>query len=181
MKNIARLLFASTILLSSVSANAALIYGSYGGSMYGVFGANGITWDAADTAATDAGYHLVTISDAAENTFVTSLIQAANLNQVWAGGYQTGPGAADANWNWVTGEAWSYTNWNGPEPNDYYGPNSEEHLGINWTLDGKWNDEANLKNIDGYVVEKAIPEPSVIALFGLGLLGLGFARRRTRN
>ena len=48
------------------------------------------------------------------------------------------------------------------------------------SLDGcrdRTDDESALGNIDGFVVEKAIPEPSVIALFALGLLGLGFARR----
>ena len=184
MNKIVRLLIASTLLLTAVSANAVPIYEeTYGGSMYGVYAAEDISWDAANSAATSlgAGYHLVTISSMEENDFVTGLVQLALLGQVWAGGYQSGPGAADANWNWVTGEAWSYTNWNKDEPNDYYGLNSEEHLGINWTADGKWNDEGYLKNIDGYVVEKAIPEPSIIALFAVGLLGAGFARRRMRS
>jgi len=31
------------------------------------------------------------------------------------------------------------------------------------------------------VMVSAVPEPSIIALFGLGLLGLGFARRKVRS
>jgi|GEM_PF-2605713 len=34
-------------------------------------------------------------------------------------------------------------------------------------------------NEDEVVVE--VPEPSIIALFGIGLVGLGFARRRARQ
>jgi hypothetical protein len=32
--------------------------------------------------------------------------------------------------------------------------------------------------IDNIIVTAAVPEPSIIALFGLGLVGIGFARRR---
>lgn len=35
-------------------------------------------------------------------------------------------------------------------------------------------------SFDSFTVSR-VPEPSIIALFGLGLLGLGFARRRTHN
>jgi hypothetical protein len=36
---------------------------------------------------------------------------------------------------------------------------------------------------DGFVNEVVVevPEPSIIALFGIGLVGLGFARRRARQ
>ncbi len=186
MKKIVRLLFASAFLLTSVSANAGIIASdSFDGSKYTVYDNSGITWEAAQSIALVEGGYLAAITSALENDFVTALIQGENLGQVWAGGFQiqSNPGVDDPadDWFWDSGETWDWTNWNSPtEPNDYYGFNSEQHLGINWTSDGKWNDEANLGNIHGFVVEKAVPEPSVIALFALGLLGLGFARRRMR-
>jgi len=183
MKKITRVLFASTILLTAVSANAALISGSFGGTIYDVYSDSGISWEDANAFALSEGGHLVTITSGAEDTFVKDLVQTAKLGEVWAGGLQLDHNsAADEGWSWVTGEAFSYTNWSSGEPNDWLGI-SEHYLGINWG--GKWNDERALGNIKGFVVEYytvdppvKIPEPSVIALFGLGLLGLGFARRR---
>jgi hypothetical protein len=43
------------------------------------------------------------------------------------------------------------------------------------TLNTQWNDSANLvpANI------AAVPEPTTLALLGIGIAGLGFTRRRT--
>ena len=185
MKNIARVLFTSTILLTAVSANATLISSdSFGGTIYDVYSDSGISWEAASAFASSEGGHLVTITSGAEDTFVANLVQSAGLGEVWAGGQQIDHSSLAAEgWSLVTGEEFSYTNWSPNEPNDWNGK-SEHYLGINWGS-GKWNDERALGNIWGFVVEyytidppAKIPEPSVIALFGLGLLGLGFARRR---
>jgi len=182
MNKIIRLLIASTLLLTAVSANAGLLMsGIFGGSVYDVYGYDsGVdkSWGTADTFALGQGGYLATLTTADEDSYVTALVQAANLREVWAGGQQLDPtSAADEGWTWVNGEgAFSYTNWSPGEPNDWHGI-SEQYLGINWGK-GKWNDERALGNIKGFVVESAVPEPSIIALFGLGLLGLGFARRR---
>jgi hypothetical protein len=49
-------------------------------------------------------------------------------------------------------------------------------LGINNT--GLWRTLQNRDEINITVNGNVVPEPSIIALFGLGLLGLGFARRK---
>ena len=192
MKKIVRLLIASVFLLTAFSVNAGLILsgsGSYGGSIYSVYKYDGSadkTWDTAQLFALGQGGYLATLTTEAEDTFVTSLVQSllGYHQEVWAGGYQqdTSGGAAN-NWTWVNGEGpFGYKNWSLGEPNDYYGPNSEQHLGINWTKNGTWNDEGDrgIGNIRGIVVE-SVPEPSVIALFAVGLLGLGFASRKKRS
>ena len=108
--------------------------------------------------------HLATITSAAEDVLLESLRQCAGLKrqEVWVGGFQEEgctpqPGCG---WQWVNDEGPistpgfplpSYSNWLDDEPNNLGG--KERHLGIG--LGGKfgWNDEGNLGNIGGYVVE----------------------------
>lgn len=158
------------------------------GHSYEVFSSAGINWNNASAAANNLGGHLATITDASEDAFVLNLIQATRLGQVWSGGYQN-PGVTPvgAGWQWVTGEAWSYTNWSPGEPNDYYGPNQlEQHLGLNWGA-GQWNDEWNLGNLSGYVVEwsgrvsgpNRVPDGGTTALLmGASFIGLYYFRRK---
>jgi hypothetical protein len=51
-------------------------------------------------------------------------------------------------------------------------------VGIYW---GKSSSQSTYGTLQGYATSydsNAVPEPSIIALFGLGLVGIGFARRR---
>ncbi len=60
--------------------------------------------------------HLVTLTSAEENVWVTT-----NLSNItgWLGGFQpAGSSEPNGNWQWVTGEQWSYTNWAAGEPNN---------------------------------------------------------------
>jgi hypothetical protein len=89
--------------------------------------------------------HLATITSEAENTFITTRL--GNTAGAWLGGEQL-PDSPEpgGGWQWITGEPWVYTKWDGGEPNNAYGGgwgtaigSSEErlHYHHNGT---RWND-----------------------------------------
>lgn len=163
-----KLLLTLAVSLSGVSAWAVPIAGD-AGHYYDVISAPGITWADARVAALSSFYdpgsgplqgHLVTITSATEHAFANAAIAAAGGGERWAGGYQpAGETSPTAGWTWVNGEGSfpgvnsvaPYAAWGGGEPNDAYGPGSEQYLGLNLTPG--FNDEGNLRNITGYVIE----------------------------
>ena len=122
-------------------------------------------------------WHLATITSAQEQAFIDANVLNGVVGEYLAGGYQDPQSSAPAaDWHWVTGEPWSYTNWWFGEPNDNYGPGSESYLGVNF-VDCCWNDEGKLDEPFGFMAERTfIPEPSTILLIGAGLLGLAMLR-----
>jgi hypothetical protein len=161
------------------------------------------TWDEANAAAAARSHmgmpgHLATITSGAENDFISDLSPGSDPPALYIlGGYQN-PAATTfgGGWQWVTGEAFSYTNWCGPgcgvEPNDgndgseAVGSGDEDRLHFfhagNVNADGlTWNDYPGGEQA-GYVVEyevtTVIPEPESYALLLAGLGLLGFAARR---
>lgn len=104
-----------------------------------------ISWEDASAAATAAGGYLATVTSRAENDFVFNLINNPaywhGYSGPWVGGYQSpATQQAVANWRWVTGEAWSYTNWQPGQPNDS-GGSAEDKLQFGFgTLVNNWND-----------------------------------------
>lgn len=89
-----------------------------------------MTWTAARQACINMGGHLVTVTTAAENNFIFNL---------WPSGWI---GLTDevneGQWRWVTGEPYSWSNWNGGEPNN---AGNEDY--IQFVSNGKWNDLPN--------------------------------------
>lgn len=153
----------------------------------------GISWE---EAAVEAGvwgdsYHLATITSRQEQKYLQKLLRGLR-GEFWIGGYQD----AQNRWQWVTGEPWGYARWGKKEPNDFYGAGSEQHLAI-WGKYHKhkwmWNDEGNLKNISGFIVERELrindngvvtPIPGAVWLLGSGLvvmMGIRLARRGGSN
>ncbi|OEU65057.1 MAG: hypothetical protein BA863_04170 [Desulfovibrio sp. S3730MH75] len=174
------------MLVFAASPSSATTY-SFGGSDYWVVRASGMNWDSAKVLAEAAGGHLATITSAAENAYVQQNVLGSRRGEYWLGGFQTsdpgGTGPA-ANWEWVTGEAWSFTDWQPGEPNNYRG-RDEMHLGIWSRNDWKWNDEGYLNNITGFVVEQStmppVPIPATFWLLSSALTGLVLVRRFAYN
>ncbi len=123
-----------------------------------------------DTGVAYKGY-LATITSPEENSWIVeNLIAPIGKSKVypWLGGYQLyqleGDDKPSEGWKWVTGEDWSWTNWNEGEPNDVNGYN-ERYLKI--YPSGEWNDES----IDGqsgwvnYVLIEYEPSANLPPLF----------------
>ena len=175
-----RFLLATVLLALSPLAQATPVVWDGNGNTYDIFTYEGsLTWDQASLMAQDMGGHLVTITSAAENDFVSALVADqgfGNRERYWLGGYQPFPNGDENVWAWVTGEAWDYTNWAPGEPNN--GVGGTQHWLHYWPDVGLWDDMENRAVMDGFVIEYAVPEPASLALLGMGLLGIGVSRRR---
>ena len=153
-------------LLDEGMLSAGVIFNSTNGHYYErVPGA--ITWGAANAAANATSYngvtgHLVTVTSAAENKFLTDTYGGAAIDMYWMGGYQpSGSPEPAGGWSWVTGEPFVYNNWFPPsEPNNFGNQDSImfAHLVL---ADGKaWDDFMGTNNGAGYIVEYDTPLPS---------------------
>jgi hypothetical protein len=205
------LLIASLVIAGSASSFGQVLDPA-NGHYYEVFPARGITWNDALTAALGLHFmglqgHLATITDSAEDTYVGAAVTAAGAGEFWLGGYQNPvtETSVSKGWTWVNSEGTfpgvngasgfdnPYSNWNPGEPNDFYGPGSEQYLGINLGHVGGFNDEGNLNLIGGYVVEfdpntvpggglvGGVPDVSTtMGLLGISLTSLAVFRRKLR-
>lgn len=147
------------------------------------------TWHDAHAYAVSLGANLVAINDAAENAWLAATFPQELL---WTGGTDQ---ALEGTWVWTNGDPWSYTNWNGGEPNDGV---EEEWLHINWGGPGGWNDfesgadyvnaaQGNTSFQNDSFPQRAILERSVAVIpeastwvGGLGVIALGAAALRRR-
>lgn len=175
-------------VLASQTALAALTQwrvdqGGNGHWYEAVVNASAVTWEAARTEAESRGGYLATLTSAQEDAFVWGLV--ANRPELWAntfggpwlGGYQPDPSVpAASGWVWVTGETWNYTHWAAGEPNDAGWQGGRESYLQFRDGTGGWNDFTNDGNrVYSYVVEYAVPAPTVVPL-----IGATFLRRRRR-
>ena len=155
------------------------------------------TWAAASAAASanifgGVAGHLATVTSAAENTFLTTLVPSSltGFQGAWLGGTATG---------WLVGpeagNAHTYTNWGGIEPNNngflYMNIGNAGPGGL-----GFWIDDSGIQGLPqypqdpviGYFIEwenplQAVPEPGTWMLLGLGLAAAvpALRARRRRN
>ena len=186
---IAALSFATAIGMLAGPSAAAPVQWSGNGNAYEVV-VGTFSWEQASIAAAGSVWmgvngHLVTLTSSDENLFVSGL--SPDLAGYAVGGLQ-GAGATTLSdgWQWVTGEAFAYTNWNAGEPNDEDGVEGghENRLYLIAAANAHgnaWNDQSG-NHSNGYIVEYegigAIPEPQTWALLLAGLGLLGFAARR---
>lgn len=96
-------------------------------------------WSVAKQNCINMGGHLVTVTSAAENSFIFGLWPSG-----WIGLTDE---VTEGQWKWVTGEAYSYTSWNSGEPNN---AGNEDY--VQFVGSGKWNDLPNGVNLP-YVIE----------------------------
>lgn len=152
-----------------------------------------ITWADANAAAATMTFngatgHLVTLHSAEETNFINALYSSDPATTVFGPWIGLNDIANEGVYQWVTGEAVTYTNWSAGEPNNS-GNEDAVHL---WGLTsnrplGTWNDWAVLtNNAAGYIVEfeasqmTAVPEPAVMSLLLVSLAGLRITRRKRK-
>jgi len=104
----------------------------YNGHAYLAIGAPDLTWHQAQAQAQQLGGNLVTINDAAENHWITEAFSGEK--RFWTG---LNDEAQEGNFEWVSGEDVTYTNWFNGEPNN---AGNEDFVEINFGAAGKWND-----------------------------------------
>jgi hypothetical protein len=85
------------------------------------------------------GGHLVTITTSGEQSFLYGLWPSG-----WIGLTDE---VTEGTWRWVTGETYSYKNWNSGEPNN---SNNEDY--VQFVTNGRWNDLNNNSSLP-YVLE----------------------------
>jgi hypothetical protein len=111
---------------------------NYNGHSYYRSTGNAI-WTVARQNCINMGGHLVTVTTSAENSFIFGLWPSG-----WIGLTDE---VVEGVWQWVTGEAYSYTSWNPGEPNN---AGNEDY--VQFVGGGKWNDLPNNVSLP-YVLE----------------------------
>ena len=180
------------LTLASPATAAPILWSENGHYYEAIHMPQGISWDAANTAAIASGGYLATIHSAAENEFVFGLIadpiywRPHLMNSYlgpWLGGYQSANAATpNTSWNWVTDEPWDWTNWCASEPND--GDGEENRLcyfsGYDFEAGSWWGDDRDSTYLKfGYVIEYSeAPEPATLSVI---LIGAAVVLRRRRG
>ncbi len=123
------------------SAITGVIYNASTGHYYKLYTTLS-TWTTASSSATSVGGYLCCPASSGENAWLVS--SGLTANTPWIGGSDA---AVENTWTWVSGETWSYTNWNSGEPNNV---GEEDYLTISTT--GVWNDW-NATGTAYYIVE----------------------------
>ncbi len=117
-------------------AHAPASISTYNGHSY-YFYNSPVTWYDAKTICEYLGGHLVTITGSAEENFIKGMIGNSDL---WLGATDKD---SEGNWKWITGESFSYNNWESGQPDNTasLGEGTEDYAHI-WGSTGKWNDNA---------------------------------------
>jgi hypothetical protein len=131
--------------------------------------------------------YLATITSAAENTFIHSLLSG----QTWAGGSDA---VVEGQWRWLDGPesgilfsngsvAVTYANWNAAtgEPNNSGGAENSLILGQFGNIAATWNDGSaslTLPYVIEYNAPTGVPEPGTIGLVGSAFAALAILQKR---
>ena len=115
---------------------------SYNGKLYLL--SNEGTWTQAQAQAVSLGGNLVTINDEAENQFLVDTF--GDTIELWIGFTDQ---AAEGQFKWVNGEAVTYTNFDGGQPN---GDTFQNYGTINFSP-SKWNDRGDSELFTQGIIE----------------------------
>ena len=99
-----------------------------------------LSWTEAKEYCEKKGGHLVTITSQGEQNVITSLLTAGTKKYYWIGATDE---KEEGKWQWVTGEAFDYTNWcQAPlQPDNHSGVGGiEEDYAELLQVDGRWMD-----------------------------------------
>ena len=95
-----------------------------------------LLWSEAEKYCENMGGHLADISTYEENEFIKQLISKGEKTGYWLGATDE---ISEGEWKWVTGAAFSFTDWYGDNPNNTNG--TEHYLEIRKDYDNQWNDD----------------------------------------
>ena len=204
-------LMAASAAAQTTQPSGGAASGTFQGHAYELVLDTTTNWTNAQSTAQGMGGYLVTITSAAEDQFVDSLLTkgSASTGSYWIGLTRSGNGST---FNWVTNEPVGYTNWTPGVPDNFGGV--ENRGSILWTnapaettftRRGQWNDlpdagyapgfgQPDLKR-GGYVVEfnsatsggttggtgNGVPLPAAVMLFRPGAGAAMLAARRVRR
>ncbi len=104
-----------------------------------------LTWEDAQRFCLEQGGHLAVISSEEENDFLRALLDKRGFKSAYFG---FSDAANEGEWEWVTGEPVSYTNWYEGEPNNDQGSENYagfyflKNSGAQW-FDGDFGDQSN--------------------------------------
>ena len=123
----------------------------YNGSRY-LLTSGAKNWEAAQAEARQQGGNLVTINSAAEEAW---LKQTFGERDFWIG---INDRAQEGRFEWVSGEAVTYTNWAPGEPNDALG--DQDYGRMNYGANKQWDDHFTNINLPGLIeIKENTPEP----------------------
>ncbi len=107
-----------------------------------------MTWTDAEAACRALGGHLATVDSAEENRWVHGWF--AQTYVCWLGAQR----GDDGQWQWITGEPFTWTNWAGGEPSDTSGEEKYLNFGSSrltfFRKDDTWNDHRNTGDNSGW-------------------------------
>jgi glucose/arabinose dehydrogenase len=115
---------------------------SYNGKLYRLTDAN-LTWEQAQTQAQQFGGNLVTVNDAAEESWIK---QTFGTHPYWIGLTDR---RVEGQYEWASGEFSTYRNWAPGEPNNAGG--NEDFISMNFGSTGRWNDYGATTRLRGLV------------------------------